>query len=76
MINFVIHLKFNHMKGISYITDSRNHKKAVVIDLKTIEQHEEEVHEFIDVLIAETRKNDEKISWEEAKKILKKKGKI
>lgn len=64
------------MKGISYITDSRNHKKAVVIDLNTIEQHEEEVHEFIDVLIAETRKNDEKISWEEAKKILKKKGKI
>ena len=63
------------MKGISYITDGKNNKKAVVIDIKTIEAHEEEIHEFIDVLIAEGRKNDEKISWTEAKKILKKKAK-
>lgn len=35
------------MKGISYITDNRNNKKAVVIDLKTIEQHEEEVYKTI-----------------------------
>lgn len=64
------------MKGISYITDNKNRKKAVVIELKTIEQHEEEVHEFIDVLIAESRKEDEVISWEEAKKQLKKKGRL
>ncbi len=64
------------MKGISYITNERNEKRAVVIDLKTIELHEEEVHEFIDVLIAEGRRNDEKLSWEEAKKILRKKKKI
>jgi len=62
------------MKGISYITDGKNNKKAVVIDIKTIEQHEEEVHEFIDVLIAESRKNDEKMSWEDAKKLLNKKS--
>jgi hypothetical protein len=64
------------MKGINYITDYRNHKKAIVIDLKTIEDREEEVHEFIDVLIAESRKGDEQISWEEAKKQLRKKGKL
>ncbi len=64
------------MKGISYITDDKNRKKAVVIELKTIEQYEEEVHEFIDVLIAESRKDDEVISWEEAKRQLKKKGKL
>jgi hypothetical protein len=64
------------MKGISYITDENNHKKAVVIDLKTIEKNEEEIHEFIDVLVAESRVNDELISWDEAKKQLKKKGKL
>ncbi len=64
------------MKGISYITDEKNKKKAVVIDLKTIEQNDEDVHEFIDVLVAESRKQDVKISWEDAKKILKKKGKL
>ncbi|MDP2388517.1 MAG: hypothetical protein Q8M29_19240 [Bacteroidota bacterium] len=64
------------MKGISYITDGSNKRRAVVIDLKTIELHDEDVHEFIDVLVAESRKNDEKVSWEDAKKVLKKKGKI
>ena len=37
------------MKGISYITDDSNKKKSIVIDFKTIEKHEEEVHEFIDL---------------------------
>ena len=64
------------MKGVRYITDDHDRKTAVVIDLKTIENHEEEVHEFIDVLIAESRKGDEQISWEEAKKILKQEGKL
>lgn len=64
------------MKGISYITDEKNRKKAIVIDLKMIEQHDEEVHELIDVLVAESRKDDESISWEAAKKQLKRKGKL
>jgi hypothetical protein len=63
------------MKGINYITDEKNRKKAVVIDLKTIEDQQEEVHELIDVLVAESRKDDEMISWEDAKKHLRKKGK-
>jgi len=64
------------MKGISYITDQRNNKKAIVIDLKNLEQNEEEIHEFIDVLVAESRKNDELIPWDEAKKTLKAKDKL
>lgn len=72
-----LHLvKIITMKGISYITDGNNHKKSVVIDLKDIEKNEEEIHEFIDVLVAESRKNDELINWEDAKKQLKKKGKL
>ncbi|HEY2581157.1 MAG TPA: hypothetical protein VGI43_05105 [Mucilaginibacter sp.] len=59
------------MEGISYITDNHNRKKAMVIDLKTIEEHEEDVHDFIDTLIAESRKNDELIDWEKAKDDLK-----
>lgn len=64
------------MKGISYITDETNKRKSLVIDLKAFEKHGEEIHEFIDVLVAESRKNDESISWEDAKSHLKKKGKI
>ena len=64
------------MKGISYLTNEKNQRQSVVIDLKTIETNDEQVHEFIDVLVAESRKNDEKIAWEEAKKTLRKKGKL
>ena len=49
------------MKGISYITDKNNKKVSVIIDLKIIENNDEEVHEFIDVIVAESRKNDEMI---------------
>lgn len=64
------------MKGISFITDEKDHKKAIVIDLKTLENHEDEIHEFLEVLIAESRANDEMISWGDAKKKLKRQGKL
>jgi len=64
------------MEGISYITDNHNRKTAVVIDLKTIEEHEDDVHDFIDALIAESRKNDELIDWDKAKQDLKSAGKL
>lgn len=72
----IIFDKNTEMKGISYITDDKNNKTAVVIDLKSIGRNEEEIHEFIDVLAAESRKDDELIDWEAAKKKLRKKGKL
>ena len=64
------------MKGVSYLTDNKNRKKAIVIDLKALEKDEESIHEFIDVLVAESRKNDKLVDWEEAKRQLKKAGKL
>ena len=64
------------MKGVHYITDSKDRKIAIQIDLKALKNNEEEIFELIDVLIAESRKDDEKIDWEDAKKSLKKKGKL
>ncbi len=72
----IIFEKNKAMKGISYLTDDKNNKTAVVIDLKSLEKNEEEIHDFIDVLIAESRKDDELIDWEVAKKKLRKKGKL
>lgn len=64
------------MKGITYIKDKSNCKKAIVIELKAIKKNEEEIHELIDALVAESRSDDELISWEDAKKQLRKKGKL
>ena len=64
------------MKGVNYITDDKNRRKAVIIELKTIEQHQEGIEDFLDIIIAESRKDEPKRTWEEVKKTLKKKGKL
>jgi len=64
------------MKGVNFITDENNRKTAVIIKLKTIEQHQEEIEDLLDVIVAESRKDEPKRSWEDVKKSLKKKGKL
>jgi predicted DNA-binding protein len=64
------------MKGVSYLTDEKNRKKAVVIELKAIEQHPEEIEDLLDTIVAEARKDESKRSWDDVKKGLKKKGKL
>lgn len=64
------------MRGIKFITDDKNRKQAVVIELKTIEQHPEELEDFLDTIVAESRRNEPKRNWDDVKKSLKKKGKL
>ena len=64
------------MKGVNFITDENNKRKAVIIELKTIEKHQEEVEDLLDVIIAESRKDEPKRNWDDVKKSLKKKGKL
>lgn len=64
------------MKGVNFITDDKNQRKAVIIQLKTIERHQEEIEDFLDAIVAESRKDEPKRSWEDVKKSLKKKGKL
>ncbi len=59
------------MKGISYLTDSSNKKVAVQIDLKTLDKFESEVEDLLDVIIAESRKEEPKKSWSAVKANLK-----
>ncbi len=64
------------MKGVGYLTDENNHKKAVVIDIKTIERYDEELEDLFDGIIAESRKNDEKAPLKKVISNLKKAGKL
>ena len=64
------------MKGISFVTNEKNEKIAVQIDMKTLEKHQEAIEDLLDVIVAENRKDDEDVSWEKAKKQLKKSGKL
>jgi len=64
------------MKGVSFITDEKNRKKAVVISLKTIEARQEELEDLLDSIVAESRKDEPKRAWKDVKAALKKKGKL
>ena len=64
------------MKGVDFITDDKNRRKAVIIEIKTIERHPEEVEDLIDVIVAESRRDEPKRSWDDVKKSLRKKGKL
>lgn len=76
MSNFEIRKNLKNMKGISYITDSRNNKKAVVIEYNLFKNHSEELEDILDVIIAEARKDEESIPFKKVITQLKKKGKL
>jgi hypothetical protein len=61
------------MKGISFVTDEKNNKVAVLIDLKKYGQLWED---FYDTMVAHSRRNEPTISLETMKKKLKASGKL
>lgn len=64
------------MKGVSYITNGKNKKQAVIIDYSLFKKHAEEIEDILDIIIAEAREEEESIPFEKVVASLKKKGKI
>ncbi len=65
-----------NMKGVSFVTNEKNERIAVQIDLKVLGKKQDAIEDILDVIVAEGRKDDEDISWHTAKKELKKAGKL
>jgi hypothetical protein len=61
------------MSGIQFLVNEKGKKTAVVIDL---EEHGELWEDIYDNLIASSRKNEPRDSWEKVKQKLKRAGKI
>jgi hypothetical protein len=64
------------MKGISFVTNEKNEKIAVQIDLKAIGKHQKAIEDLLDGIIAESRKDEEKIPLSKVISKLKKTGKL
>lgn len=64
------------MKGVTFVTDDNNKRIAVQIDIETLQDKQEEIEDLLDVIIAESRLEDEDVSWDVAKEALKKSGKL
>ncbi len=72
MIRFCRFVKTDKMKGVTFLTDETNKKRLLQIDVKEIAKNPEKFEDLLDVVIAEARKDEPKISWERAKKKLNK----
>ena len=68
--------KNNIMKGVSFVTNNKNEKIAVQIDLKLIEKHQEAIEDLLDGIIAESRKNEVKVPLSKVINNLKNSGKL
>ncbi len=64
------------MKGVSFLLNEENQKIAVQIELKTIAKYQKQIEDLLDGIIAETRKNEEKLPLSQVIKNLKKVGKL
>lgn len=66
----------HQMKGVTFITDETHNKRFVQIDLEELGRYQNKIEDLLDVLIAESRKDDEEVSWEELKTKLKSEGRL
>lgn len=64
------------MKGFALLVKPDRKGKILQIDVKELVKNPQKFEDMIDVLIAEERKTEKSIPWEQAKKQLKKVGKL
>jgi len=64
------------MKGISYVTDGQNKRVAVQIELKVLERYDEQMEDLIDGIIAESRKDEQRVPLNKVIRNLKQAGKL
>jgi len=66
----------NIMKGVTILKNEKDNRKILQVDIKEVAKRPNEFEDLMDVLIAEDRKDEKEVSWEEVKKQLTKKGKL
>ena len=55
------------VKGVQFVSDSEGRKTGVLIDLR---EHRQEWEDFYDVMVAESRRSEPRITLEELKRRL------
>lgn len=64
------------MKGVNYVVDEKQRIKAVQIDIRLLTKFDQDLVDLLDIIIATSRKDEPKSSFDAVKKRLKKKGKL
>ncbi len=63
------------MKGVTILKDEKNNK-ILQVNVKEVAKNPGKFEDLMDVMIAEARKDEKKVSWETAKRQLKRAGKL
>lgn len=71
-----LHCTFAIMKGVSIIEDKTKKRRYVQIDLKAVKDDREWIQDVFDLMIAESRKDEKRVSWSSIKARLKKEGRL
>ena len=64
------------MEAITILKNESNNHRLMQIDLDMLVNDEEQLEDVYDITAVELRKNEETVSWEEAKKQLQNEGKL
>lgn len=64
------------MEAITILKNEANNHRLMQIDLDMLVNDEEQLEDVYDIIAVELRKNEETVSWEEAKKQLQNEGKL
>lgn len=64
------------MKGVTFLKDEKSNRRILQVDIKEVSKNPSKFEDLIDVVIAEARRDEKKISWNDAKKRLKRSGKL
>jgi hypothetical protein len=64
------------MKGVTIIEDKTKKRRYMQIDLKAVKDEREWIQDLVDVMIAESRKDEKRVPWTTIKARLKKEGRL
>lgn len=64
------------MEAITILKNESNNHRLMQIDLDVLAGNEEQLEDVYDIIAVELRKNEETVSWEQAKQQLDDEGKL
>jgi hypothetical protein len=64
------------MDAITILKNEANNHRLIQIDLNMLVNDEEQLEDVYDIIAVELRKNEETVSWEQAKQQLDQEGKL
>lgn len=59
------------MQGVGFVTNAQNERVSVLIDLNVLAGQQEDLEDFLDVVLAEARRTEDSLDWKDAKALLK-----